>query len=190
MRDDERFVATALANHLHVDPHTAVEDGEDPPDFYISTQGTRHAVEVTQLSPISVDKHGRVKNRHSEDEFALSLCDALNASEGPQVPADYSILLHLRVPVDNPRRFKKAVRKALATMLTQGSMQPRIELLLEGHKVSLTWMERKDKAVVGMVENTDARPHILENASRILCERIRTKNEICAALGHRPRGWR
>jgi hypothetical protein len=61
MRDDERIAAIALARHLGVDPARAVEDGEDPPDFYITTEGVRHAVEVTHLSPISVGKDGKVK---------------------------------------------------------------------------------------------------------------------------------
>lgn len=191
MRADERFVADQIARHLGVDPAAHIQDGEDPPDCYITADGVRNAVEITRLTPISFDKAGTPKNRVSEDSFGIELCESLDANEGKQLPDDYSLLLHLRVPVDNATAYKKLLTVEVRKFIERGPAAERYVLSQDAISVSLSWIPRREtgKRIVGMIENTDARPDILENALIVLRDRLVTKNDICAKLADGQPIW-
>ena len=110
LKPDEEFVRNCLVKTLGA---TKAYDGEDPPDIYLEFKDDRIAVEITRLSPVSFDENGTIQNRHSQDYFALNLCNDLDSRLRKNIPPEIDILLTLYVPVENGRKYKKELNEYL-----------------------------------------------------------------------------
>jgi hypothetical protein len=185
LRPEEAFVRDCLVKFLGESGGVTAREGENPPDLYLSVDGTEHAVEVSQLTPITVRPTGRIGNRVSEDKFGIFLCESLNKRLGPRIPDDHSLLLNVRLPVKDATRFRTALGKLLEELvLPTGPVSGGRDYPLMEVTVGVSWIPQRPsgKKVVGIVQNKHANPDILINATFILCDRLREKEEHCAKL--------
>jgi hypothetical protein len=185
LRPEEAFVRDCLAKFLGGSAAVTAREGEDPPDFYLSLGGTEHAVEVSRLTPVTFRPTGRVGNRVSEDSFGIFLCESLNKRLGPNIPNGHSLLLNVRLPVKDATRFRAALNKLLEeVILPTGPVPGERDYPVMEAAVGMTWIPQRPsgKKVVGIVQNKHANADILLNATVILCNRLREKEELCASL--------
>lgn len=109
MRPDEEFVARSLVGFFGGPSAASIEDGEDPPDFYLNLGANRVGVEVTRLSQFARDPNRTRYNRSTHDAFGLRLLDELDSTLGPSLPGNVSLFLAIRLPVRDGARFRKSL---------------------------------------------------------------------------------
>jgi len=185
LRPEEAFVRDCLAKFLGESSCVTTREGEDPPDLYLSVDGTEYAVEVSRLTPITFRPSGRIGNRVSEDSFGIFLCESLNKRLGPSIPNGHSLLLNVRLPVKDATRFRTALDELLEdVVLPTGPLSGERDYPLMEVTLGVTWIPQRPsgKKVVGIVQNKHANPNILLNTTLILCDRLREKEERCAKL--------
>ena len=190
LRADEEFVKNCLIKTLRA---TKGWEGEDPPDIYLEVNGNKIAVEITRLSPVSFGEDGTIQNRNSQDYFGVNLCDDLNSRLENELSSDIDILLTIYVPVENGRKYKKAlyvyVRDFISKDIKAGDKE---EIELSGSKVRITVIPGRDyseKKIVGAIVNKNSSAHILSNAQAILADRIQDKVKKCKVIKHDGSVW-
>lgn len=191
MRPDELFVKDRLVEFLGGKDAVLYSEGEDPPDCYLYMDRNKVAVEITQLSPVTFNGNGQIENRITQDEFGSRICDDLNDQFKDDIRQ--TLLLHLKIPVKNTRKFKKGLHRKIGGMLQAGAFSN------EWQKIDINdeYVEGKfvpprpysGKKVVGIIENTNADPHILTNAKIIIDNRISIKEKKCEALQFKGPRW-
>lgn len=184
MRSDEEFVGRALVDFFGGSSCASVSDGEDPPDLYLTADGSRVGVEVTRLSQFTLEPGGTLGNRTTQDSFGLRLLDELDSELGPSLPDDISLMIVLRVPVLNAAGFRKGLTewvKKIALAPEKGLEQER-EIVGSRASISVIPERATRKKIVGCVVNTNSSADIGLNARLVLEDRIRTKSKICAPL--------
>lgn len=192
LRPEEVFVRDCLIQVLGGPEAVSARDGENPPDFYLSFNGTLRAVEVSRLAPVTFKPSGKIGNRLSDDSFGISLCDSLNKRLGPQIPDGRALFLNIRLPVKDATRFRPAVRKLLEeSVIIDGPFTGTREFRVMQAALGITWVpqQRSGKKVVGIAQNEHADPDILLNATVILCERLGEKEELCSRLNPAVPRW-
>jgi len=186
LKPDEKFVTECIVQFLSGSDNVSWREGEDPPDVYLDIGSQTVALEITQLSPVSFDEDGVIKNRTTEDLFALRLCDELDRKLGDKVAAKCTILLTLYVPVSDARRYRKELFNTVRDIV-QSCTQKCKEKCLEvaGEKVRVAVVDERpysEKKIVGCVFNKDSKADILLNAEVLLFERIAAKQKKCEVL--------
>src|SRR3989344_5956930 len=193
LRPEEKFVLTRISESLDVREPVEMIEGEDPPDAYIMVGEEKILLEITQLSQFVLNKDGTVKTRLTQDMFGLRLLDELDRELGEAMPQDKNLLIHLKVPVDRPSKFKKQLRQAIQELIAKGEFPKNWKVLdLDGGNASLFIIPRDSverKRIIGFIENTNSSADIIENAKSILDNRLSIKNEICAALPFKGPKW-
>lgn len=182
LKPDEQFVSDSLVKYFGSDAVTS-QEGEDPPDIYLTINGKKIAVEITRLSPVSFDENGGMQNRNTQDIFGVNLCNELDSKLKSKVPPEIDVVLALHVPVNNPRRYKKELFKLIESILDKeikvGSRQTASVL---GHKVDINFVSNRahsKKKIVGVIFNDNSNAHILSNAITIMKDRILEKGQKC-----------
>lgn len=184
MRPEEEFVGRALITFVGGPSRASVSDGDDPPDLYLSVDGSHIGIEVTQLSQFTFEHDGTFGNRTTQDFFGIRILNELNAKQGPALPKDVSLLIGLWVPVPKARRFKRILTEWVAHVVAAPKQGFKEEREIEGSKASISVIEQRPsgKKIVGFVVNKNSSADIGLNARLILEDRIRTKSNICARL--------
>ena len=184
MRRDEAFVAHAVVEFLGGPSFATVSDGNDPPDAYLTLGEARVGLEVTLLSQFTLESDGTLRNRATEDFCGLRLLDELNATIGPLLANDTSLLVGLRVPVSNAARFKKGLNEWVREIAMAPAQTTQLERDIDGSKTSVSVIPSRPsgKRILGFVVNKNSSADIGLNARLVLEDRIRTKNKICAEL--------
>ena len=186
LKPDEEFVKNCLLKHFG--GSATAWEGEDPPDIYIMVDGKTMAVEITRLSPVSIDENGIVQNRKTEDSFGSNLCNELNSKLGENIPPEVDILLTLYVPVENARQYKKQLHQLLKETIGKGiEIGNEFEFSVSGEKVKVDVIPNRkysQKKVLGLVVNTNSIVHIQSNAEIILSGRLLDKIEKCRNIKH------
>lgn len=192
LKPDEKFVSDSLVKYLGSDVVT-YQEGEDPPDIYLTINGEKIAVEITRLSPVAFDENGGMQNRNTQDIFGVNLCNELDSKLKSKVPPEIDLVLALHVPVDNPSKYKKElfslIESILAKELKVGSKQTTSVL---GHKVDISFVPNRShskKKIVGAIVNDNSNAHILTNAIAIMTDRILEKDEKCKQIPHTGAKW-
>ena len=123
-------------------------------------------------------------NRTTQDFFGIRLLDELNATIGPSLPDDVSLLIGLRVPVSNASRFKKGLTEWVTGIASSPEKGFKEEREIGGSKTTISVIPERPsgKKIAGFVVNTNSSADIGLNARLVLEDRIRKKDEICAAL--------
>jgi hypothetical protein len=192
LKPDEKFVSESLIRHFGSDK-CAYREGEDPPDIYLSINEETIAVEITRLSPVSFDENGFMQNRKTQDSFGANICDELNSKLKNIVPTEVHLLLEIHVPVANPRKYKKEIKRQIESLLQKEiKVGDRQLLAISGHKVVVNFLPdhpRYVKKIGGIIANDNSISHILSNAEAILTERIIDKVEKCKNLLHTGKRW-
>lgn len=192
LKPDEVFVKDCLIKYFGPDVTTA-QEGEDPPDIYLTIKDKKVAVEITRLSPVSFDQDGTVQNRYSQDYFGINLCDELDSKLKAMVPPEIDVILTVYVPVGNTRKYKKQLCEYLKNKLESGvTVGDGKEVEFSGSKVRISFVPHRShsqKKIVGLIVNNNSNAHILSNAGVILAGRILDKVKKCNNIQHQGSKW-
>jgi len=192
LKPDEKFVSDSLVKYFDSDIVT-YQEGEDPPDIYLTLNGEKIAVEITRLSPVVFDENGGTQNRNTQDIFGVNLCNELDSKLKAKVPPDIDLVLAIYVPVENPRKYKKKLFDLIESVLNKEiKVGGRLTTSVLGHKISISFIPNRPhskKKIVGAIANDNSNAHILTNAIAILTERIYEKQEKCKAIPHQGQKW-
>jgi len=183
MRNDEEFAKDCLLEFLG--QGTEAVPGEDSPDYYFIIAGARIAVEVSQLTPVSYDKKGQVKNRLTEDSHVMDLCDDLDRKFRSRFHPNLTLLLHMHSPIKQPRTFRKQMERLIEAVA--GDQRVKIGWRrcydVAGEKVRVIAISpRSDpyKKILGIIDNRDSVTYIGVNAQIIFGNRILAKQATMA----------
>lgn len=184
MRFDEEFVSRALVTFFGGQSLVSAEDGEDPPDLYLTINESRVGVEVTRLSQFTFELDGTLGNRATQDSFGMRLLEDLNAQVGFLLPSNISLLVGVRMPVLNASKFKKKLAMWVSQISAMPVLGERYEMMIEDSKATISVVPEHStgKKIVGVVANSNSSADILVNARLVLEDRIRTKDFLCAQL--------
>lgn len=192
LKPDEVFVKDCLIKYFGPDVTTA-QEGEDPPDIYLTVKDKKVAVEITRLSPVSFDQDGNVQNRLSQDYFGINLCNELDSKLKDIVPIKIDVVLTLYVPVNNTRKYKKQLFEYLKNNIESGvTVGDRKEVEFSGSKVRISFVPHRShsqKKIVGLIVNNNSNAYILCNAEVILADRILDKVKKCSNIQHQGSRW-
>jgi hypothetical protein len=187
LKPDEKFVSDSLVKYFGSDTVT-YQEGEDPPDIYLTINNEKVAVEITRLSPVVFDENGGMQNRNTQDIFGVNLCNELDSKLKSKVPPEIDLVLAIRVPVRNPRKYKKELFSLIDSILEKEiKVGSGLTTSVLGHKVSISFVPNRPhskKKIVGAIANDNSNAHILTNAISILEERIYEKQEKCKSIPH------
>lgn len=193
LRPEERFVLSRIVESLGGANSVSSAEGEDPPDAYVTVGDTKCLLEITQLSQFVIGKNGTIESRLTQDMFGLRLLNELDLEFRESVPEDKSLLIHLKIPVAKPAKFKAQLRKVVGEIVAGGEYPENWKVLnIEGAKARILAISRdatERKRVIGFVENANSSADILANARIILDNRISIKNEICGSLPFQGPKW-
>lgn len=114
----------------------------------------------------------------------------MNHSLGPALPSGLSVTLIFDLPLENPRRFHRALETWLSGILASLTLHQRLKYEIEGTTITLHAIRSAPgrERIVGIMSNRDAHPDIGLNARLILEDRIRTKWARCQGRV-RPPVW-
>ncbi|MDP2606666.1 MAG: hypothetical protein Q8S00_29355 [Deltaproteobacteria bacterium] len=192
MRNDEEFVKDCLLEFLGQGAEAV--PGEEPPDYYFIIDGARIAVEVSQLTPVSYDKKGRVKNRLTEDSYSMDLCDELDRKFRSRFHPNLALLLHIHGPIKQPRTFRKQMERLIEAVA--GDQRVKIGWRrcydVAGEKVRVIAIPpRLDpyKKILGIIDNRDSAAYVGVNAQIILGNRILAKQATMAKKSWNGPKW-
>ncbi len=192
MRQDEQFASSCVLSFLGGE--ATVVDGEDPPDCYFEFEGDRYAAEISQLRPVSYDRHGNPKNRTTEDTFSMRFSDKLDADLKHGLPPKMCLCLDIQGPIRAPRKFKRELRNIVVSIIDEG-------LTVEGWRksyeiadnlvsiASFTRDSQTGRQIVSIVSNDDAQPWIQGDARVILADRITEKENIMSGVSSNDPRW-
>jgi hypothetical protein len=168
LKQDEKFVKDRLINFFGSGKATA-EEGEDPPDIYLTINNKKIAVEITRLSPVSFDENGHPQNRSTQDNFGCDLCGEIDSILYKKVPPEIDIVLTLHVPVLNPRKYKKGLLDYLNRLLDIGvRCGDKITIDISGSSVEISIIPKRQhsqKKIVGVIMNNNSRAELQLNAA-------------------------
>ena len=105
MRRRERVAIEAVARHFSA----TWEQGEEPPDAYLTIARKRIAVEVTTIRQGIADRGGLTKPRLRFDRVALGLVRRLQAALGESVPDGKTLIVTITAPIRVPSKTAAAL---------------------------------------------------------------------------------
>jgi hypothetical protein len=182
LRRDEQLVAAAIADHFNA----TWKAGENPPDARLQLLGNDIALEVTTLEQFVIDeKRGGYKPVRSEDTTAAILARELDRNLRATIPPGMVVILTLHSPIYKARKTKAILARLIANYLKAPAETIDTEEVIEGNKIGIriAAYEGSDPHKVLFVgRNLKSDPNILNNAWRILEERLRTKTAKCRGI--------
>ena len=192
MRKEEQFAYDRLASFL---PGISnLEVGENPPDFYISTSGTKYAVEVTRLMPSAIGSENKLRNVTGENEQVFGIVKGVAKEFEQRVPNSFFIGMFISGPLQESRSFRSDLRKFVKYVLdTPEAGRPNLlQKELGGVSVSaaITAPPEGADSFIGCGVFNGASPRNRLNVVQSLVEeRIKTKQEKMSVIPWRGQKW-
>ena len=191
MRSDEAFVCEALVRLFGGPEIASPSDGEDPPDFYLTFNNRRIAVEVTQLTPIAIGFDGSIGNRLSQDLPGLRIIEYLETTVGTYIPEQFSLLVGIEAPIARPTRVREELHGLIEQLIPTLTPETEFEVVAAESKTTISVMPRGKarRKIIGYVANEHSSPNILMNAEFIIEDRIRSKLVTCSSIAETTPIW-
>ena len=172
LRPDEEFVISILAEYYC----GTWRPGENPPDAYLTADGTEVAVEITTLVQHVNDSQRGWIPINADFKFLLDVMDELDKELSGRIPEDRTVMLEIHPPVQNPPRFKRGIAQQITTLANQYSSAELPTIICGNHiKISVLSGHRGSKQIIGVGAHQNSNRNILENAREILFERVAEK---------------
>lgn len=194
MRPEEELARDQLIEFLRCSADSVI--GEDPPDFYLTIDGEKHAVEVTRLTPVTFDENGNPGNRFSEDEQIVSIVRQIDLDCRDRVKPGHAYFAIVTGPLADPRAFRRELRAMIERVIEDDLIRPgwSKDLVVGGSKVHLAAFAPGEddvsrRRIVWGVLNDNHRPFVEGNVRFILDERIREKHRIMADIPWSGSKW-
>ena len=192
LKREEEFVQESLHSYFG-SPSISSCEGDDPPDLFFYIDGTKIGVEVTKLSPFSFNENGSIENRTTQDAFGIEFIEHLKREFHHLVPNNQVVDIVLRVPVSNPKRFKKGVRKLVGEFIGSGPVNGTMfRCIIDNEKVKISILSREsssDSRIIGCVENKNVERNLDINVGVMLRDRICSKIKKCKKLAGKYPIW-
>ena len=169
----ERTAVEAVARHLSA----TWEQGEGPPDAYLTIAGKRIAVEVTTIRP-RIAARGLTKPRLRFDRVALGFVRRLQAALGKSVPDGKTLIVTITAPYGCPRRRWPRWKDKIRTGLARRSAPVDARDTIHGNQVRVRLVKggsKRTTKVVGFVHNPDSDADALLDIAHSLIECIGAK---------------
>jgi len=172
MRAEEVFAMKALVSKYGGE----FTKGEDPPDGYIIKKHKRIAVEVTRLIQHVSTVDGASKSRLGDDAPAINLANHLDNELTNRIPEDKFVLLIIRTPLLNVRKFKKELPIAIIDLI-EGKPQQKTASIASNDVTIKVYSGKRDsgKKVIAAIANSRSSADIHSNARYILDKQITVK---------------
>ena len=173
MRPEEEFVLEALVSEIGGE----FVDGDDPPDAYLMHDGRRIAVEVSRLIQHTINEHGQLRPRLSDDVPALTLADHLDDDLRNNIPDKKFFFVVIPSPVNDVRRTREQINQIILEMIQSESEE--FEGGVCGNLIQIKIINGdrpSGKKIVAALPNRNSSADIGLNVSFLLQDRITTKN--------------
>ena len=148
LRADEEFIRQRVESYLkRLDPAVQVATHKpDPPDCYVPSKGRTIPLEITRAE-IEFEEGGVRKSNLTHVNSLFALVSDINPRYRDYV-SDYRLGIHIVGPVDNPRRFKKALEDLIARFVSDSPQIACKEFYdfgdVDGERVMITKSRREN----------------------------------------------
>ena len=116
-RYDEEYVKNIIRGYLlKYDGSISIEGGEDPPDYYVNILGKKIPLEITRAE-VEYEDDAKLNSLNTSVESMLKLLNDID-SEYKHEDYEYGLSVHVLVPVNDYKRFKKNIRKAVQAFVS------------------------------------------------------------------------
>lgn len=156
------------------------EDGEDPPDAYITLDGQRIAVEVTMLVE-QITKNGKTRSKFADEVPVRNIANELEQKIGDFIPDNSWLYLGLPSPINDISKFKKELALISLEIIKSGVERADRDIL--GNRVSLYFYKTEKAPRRKVAQFVSSRQSFyIDQAELILRDRIEVKNKKIARL--------
>jgi hypothetical protein len=184
----ERLAIEAVARHFSA----TWEEGEGPPDAYVTMAGRRIAVEITTIMQRIADRNGITKPRLRHDRVALRFVRDMQSALREPVRDGQTVILTITAPIRLAKKTSAALQEKIRTWLEGASKKVEAKETILGNQIRVRILKngsRRNSRVIGFVHNADSNPDILLNVTQSLLERIGSKAEIRTPARFRGDRW-
>ena len=188
MRKRERAAIEAVARHFSA----TWEQGEEPPDAYLTIARKRIAVEVTTIRRRIADRGGPTKSGLRFDRVALRLVRRLQAALGESVPDGKTLIVTITAPIRVPSKTAAALEDTIRTCLARRSAQADVKDTIHGNEIRVRLVKggsKRTTKVIGFVHNPDSDAGVLLDIAHSLIECIGAKAGEGAPPGFAGDRW-
>ncbi|MCF6250689.1 MAG: hypothetical protein L3J75_05360 [Methylococcaceae bacterium] len=184
LREDEKFVARALCEHFS----GSWQEGEDPPDIYISYDEKKIAVEISTLTQHVINDAGKFMPRLSQDTSVIRVCEELDLELRNDIPDEFYIIITLFSPIIKARKFKELLKKQIILLARRNK---KLDKVIEIYGVEIrvhivSGRRESGKKIIGIIPNKNSSANITDNVRYIFEQRISEKSIKCRGINHRP----
>ena len=171
MRNDEIYAMKVLADHFKGD----FEDGENPPDGYLSYNNRKVAVEISRITQSVTDLNGTIRPRLSDDQAAINLCKEIEKELQNDFPENRYVWIEITTPIYKVRRIKKELKEKIRELISKGTGY--FILKSYGNCIKCRYRESDDykKNLQYDISNKNSSDDLHQNANDILKERLENK---------------
>jgi hypothetical protein len=151
------------------------EEGNNPPDAYITVAGKRVAVDITTLKRRGTGQGNTAKPRLRFDKVATRLIERLQATFGQTVPDGMTVLLTISAPIRLPSKTAASLEGKIQTLLGLGSRGRDEKATVHGNRVQIRFLRHESERapkVIGFVHNSDSDPLLVLNMTGELLDLI------------------
>lgn len=172
----ERTAIEAVARRFEA----SWENGNHPPDVFLTVAGKRVAVEIATLERRGTGQGGAAKPRLRFDKVATRLMERLQATLGETVPDGMTVLVTVTAPIRLASKTAAALEDKIQGLLKRrapGRDKPGRdeEDTIHGNAVRIRVLRHKSErapTLIGFVHNPDSDPVLLLNMTGELLELI------------------
>ena len=172
MTPNEIYVLETLAASVR----GTVTEGENPPDGYITVDRKRIAIEVSRLVEHVSSENGETQSRLSTDVPAQTMAGEIEAEIAESIPEGTHIFLIIGSPVNNIRKTRQELQRAIVKMIESDENTKDIELCRNNVSINIYrgWPANESK-ISSAIANRYSSSNITQNVEAILADRIATK---------------
>jgi hypothetical protein len=161
------------------------EQGEEPPDAYLTMAGKRIAVDVVSVRQRVAARDGRAKPRLRLDRVALRFVESLQASLREAVPDGNTLILTITAPIRLPNK----TAAALEDKIRRRRARPELRHTINGNQIRVRFVRgglQRAARVIGFVHSADSDPVVLLEFTQSLLARVGAGRRAPARFtGHR-----
>ncbi|MFS0724014.1 hypothetical protein [Paenibacillus sp. 1P07SE] len=179
MRPEEELVKEIIIQHIKSseDKDAYAINGEDPPDYYLSNNGKKIALEVTNAEDVFLNDEGEIEHaRRGLDTSISKYIRTLREKYDGHIPNNDSIIIFFEGPFTDFHKFKKHLDGYIDD-ICKFNKQADDEIKLFGGKIKLKRISNNVNKIVGIigVKSNRFSGNIEKHAEVILKKIIETK---------------
>ncbi len=188
LRKAEKLAIEAVARHLSA----AWQQGDSPPDAYLTVGGRRIALDVAVVAPQPSGRGPVTRARLREDRVAQRTLREIESALGTHVPDGKTIVFTLGAPIKVPAQLIAALTSKLLIDLASGAEEVDEKETILGNRIRYRVLDDRstwNQEVIGFVFSGDPEPGFLASAMRALHDEIAAKAKARLPEGFAGERW-